>query len=370
MTLNKYIQISSPLGPVPPVATILWANVATLSTVYTVSGDTATTYDEYNVVVTEKRYLDEKAYTFSTTVVNEMCDGSLERNCSNNRMLPYYENGLSAELEYGVQLLNENYFLINTASCCVGNRLDIQCHHNEFREEIRFVTLGKGCFDNIFDRTHIVTLGSGCSNNYIGSYSYNIIFGDNCAHNSISNDNSGHDLVFGNNCEYVDFQSSAKFHNGIIQNNTKYVRLNHSSSGWVKNFKVLSGTAGTSNTRLIVTFDPSKDYTQVAGLDSNGELQIFVPADLASQGEPLYIDCNYNVADSEPSFNTQQKAQLLQAFRDGNLGRVICVYKEEGIRNKYFKVVSWESDTVSLTINGANTGGTSTIKRWYVTINL
>ena len=86
---------------------------------------------------------------------------------------------------------------------------------------------------------------------------------------------------------------------------------------------------------------------------------------------PTYVDCGWSEADSEPTFNDEQKAALLQEYNNGNLTNVVCRYHNEDIdAYKYFKIVAWEYTTIALTITGANTGGSTTVKRWSVSINL
>lgn len=86
---------------------------------------------------------------------------------------------------------------------------------------------------------------------------------------------------------------------------------------------------------------------------------------------PTYVDCGWSEADSEPTFNNEQKAALLQEYNNGNLANVVCrYYHEDAGAFKYFKIVAWETSGVSLKVIGANTGGTTTVKRWEVTIAL
>ena len=49
----------------------------------------------------------------------------------------------------------------------------------------------------------------------------------------------------------------------------------------VKNVQVLNGVAGTSSSKLTLTFAANKTYTQVAAMTSAGVLKIYVPGDLA-----------------------------------------------------------------------------------------
>lgn len=116
----------------------------------------------------------------------------------------------------------------------------------------------------------------------------------------------------------------------------------------------------------------SKIAGQGNQVDSGGKLAEILNeiVDMASQGESIYISCGYDKAEAEPTFDDAQKALLLQAYQEGNLARVICVNKNEDYQvNRYFKVVSWEDSAIQLSINGANIGGTTTVKRWQVVIS-
>ena len=116
----------------------------------------------------------------------------------------------------------------------------------------------------------------------------------------------------------------------------------------------------------------SKIAGQGNQVDSGGKLAEILNeiVDMASQGESIYISCGYDEVEAEPTFDDAQKALLLQAYQEGNLARVICVNKNEVSQvNRYFKVVSWEDSAIQLSINGANIGGTTTVKRWQVVIS-
>ena len=54
-----------------------------------------------------------------------------------------------------------------------------------------------------------------------------------------------------------------------------------SASGTVQYAQVLNGTRGSdSSNKLQINFATGKNYTQVAGKNSSGELKIWVPADM------------------------------------------------------------------------------------------
>jgi len=59
----------------------------------------------------------------------------------------------------------------------------------------------------------------------------------------------------------------------------RYVSIG-STSGTVQYAQVLNGTCGSSSSNMLqIDFATGKNYTQVAGKNSSGELKIWVPAD-------------------------------------------------------------------------------------------
>jgi hypothetical protein len=59
------------------------------------------------------------------------------------------------------------------------------------------------------------------------------------------------------------------------------VQYTQITTGNVKNAQVLNGVAGTSSSKLTLTFAANKTYTQVAAKTSANALKIYVPGDLA-----------------------------------------------------------------------------------------
>ena len=56
-----------------------------------------------------------------------------------------------------------------------------------------------------------------------------------------------------------------------------------SASGTVQYAQVLNGTCGSSSSNMLqIDFAVGKNYTQVAGKNSSGELKIWVPADIVA----------------------------------------------------------------------------------------
>jgi hypothetical protein len=90
---------------------------------------------------------------------------------------------------------------------------------------------------------------------------------------------------------------------------------------------------------------------------------------LAGMAAPTYVDCGWSDLEEEPTFSSEQKAALLQEYNKGNLANVVCRYQDTELNTgKYFKIVAWEDTAANLVIIGANNGGTTTVKRWTVSI--
>jgi hypothetical protein len=131
-------------------------------------------------------------------------------------------------------------------------------------------TFGNGCDNN--------TYGNDCDGNTFGNSCWDNTFGNGCYRNTFGN--GCNDNTYGNDCQYITFGNNII--NGTVQNGVKYVKVNGSSnsSSPIKNFVILSGTCGQSADKpLVINFEPNKNATQYAGLNSQGELVIWCPAD-------------------------------------------------------------------------------------------
>ena len=88
---------------------------------------------------------------------------------------------------------------------------------------------------------------------------------------------------FGQSCNNITFAIS--LHNITFEDNVAYLSIlfsgivGTSKSGLIDNYRILQGTAGNSSKSLEVKLGSSNLYTQNIGLDSNGTLKYWVPAD-------------------------------------------------------------------------------------------
>lgn len=149
---------------------------------------------------------------------------------------------------------------------CSLNTFNNNCSLNSFGNGCQYNLLGELCFYNSFGNNSTGNLlGYGCANNSFGKQCNGNSFGNNCEHNS-----------FGNGCKYNDIFDSAEYI--TVFEGVQYVSIDILS---VLNAQVLNGTSGSDpSNKLHINFVAGKSYTQVAGLDSQGNLKIWNPADL------------------------------------------------------------------------------------------
>ena len=184
---------------------------------------------------------------------------------------------------------------------CSENTFGNNCHYNMFGNNCNENTLGNGCSANSFGgycsgntfENHCSgnTLGNNCNENTLGS-NCDITFGNECYKNSFGNDcmitlgNYCHYNTFGNDCFYNTFGNYFKYN--TLGNGVKNIAI---PTDRIYHTQILNGTQGTSSTnRLTIAFTPETEYSQFAGLKSDGVLKIWVEADDPHDG----IDCgNY-----------------------------------------------------------------------------
>ena len=142
---------------------------------------------------------------------------------------------------------------------CDNNSFGNSCYYNSFGTECWNNSFGNSCFKNSF--------GNGCDGNSFGNYCYDNSFGNNCRYNS-----------FGNGCQYNNILDNVQYITAF--EGVRYVSIG-STSGTVQYAQVLNGTCGSSSSNMLqIDFATGKNYTQVAGKNSSGQLKIWVPADM------------------------------------------------------------------------------------------
>ena len=171
---------------------------------------------------------------------------------------------------------------------CYRNSFGNDCWYNSFGNECYSNSFGNSCggnsFGNYFYRN---SFGTDCCYNSFGNYCYYNSFGNDCWYNSFGNE--CYSNSFGNDCDNNSFGNGCN--NNDILDNVRYITVFEgvqyvsigSTSGYVQYAQVLNGTSGSgSSSKLKIDFAVGKNYTQVAGKNSSGELKIWVPADIVA----------------------------------------------------------------------------------------
>ena len=169
-------------------------------------------------------------------------------------------------------------------NCFQNNTLGIDCNYNTFGNSCQSNTFGCYCdnnkLGNSFDNNK---LGDSCNYNIFGNDCANNMFGNSCAYNTFGNNFRNNNLgnrcncnIFGNNCTYNRFLND--FNYNTLGNEVQYINVPGQS---VYRTNILNGTKGTSDSnRLIINFASDEVCSQFAGFDSDGELQVWVEANL------------------------------------------------------------------------------------------
>ena len=185
------------------------------------------------------------AFTFSSDASGgEQEDYSLgQHNVYGNTFKPNSDGTLPNNVMYG----EYNYF----------NRFGVDCYWN---------TLGNGCSRNSW--------GNSCNSNSWGNNCQNNSWGNGCYYNSWGNDCFSNS--WGNNCGSNSWGNEVTY--CTVFDGVQYTQI---TTAKVKYAQVLNGVAGTSNSKLTLTFVANKNYTQVACKNSSNALKIYIPGDLA-----------------------------------------------------------------------------------------
>ena len=154
------------------------------------------------------------------------------------------------------------------------------CSYMTFGNNNRYLTFGNGC--------NGMTFGNGCSDMTFGNDNYSLTFGNN-----------NHDMTFGNYCYWMTFGNDCwrltfgngcwcltfgnNVHNGTVLDGVSNLEIlgAENSNEAVQNFVILTGTSPSDNKKAVVPFEKGKSYTQMAGINSAGNLAVWIPADVA-----------------------------------------------------------------------------------------
>lgn len=88
-------------------------------------------------------------------------------------------------------------------------------------------------------------------------------------------------MTFGNYCGGITFGNNV--HNGTVFDGVLNLEIlgAEDSAKAVQNFVILTGTYPSGNNKAVVPFEKGKSYTQMAGINSAGNLAVWIPADVA-----------------------------------------------------------------------------------------
>lgn len=202
------------------------------------------------------------AYTFSSdSAGGEQTDYSLadEHLVFGNVFRPYVD-GLPNNVMFGANNYN-NSFGLN----CSYNSLGSNCYCNSFGDECYYNSCGDSNRNNSYSNV--------CNMNSCGSDHYGNSWGYNCCWNSLGNDcNCNSWGCYCNNNSWGNYVTQS-----TLFGNVSYTQITTQN---VKNVQVMNGVAGTSSSKLTLTFAANKTYTQVAAMTTAGQLKIWNPADL------------------------------------------------------------------------------------------
>ena len=153
---------------------------------------------------------------------------------------------------------------------CYSNSFGNSCYENSFGNDSYRNSFGNGCEGNSF--------GNYCSGNTCGNYFQYNSFGNECYSNSFGN--YFYRNSFGNGCQYNNILDNVQYITAF--EGVRYVSIG-STNGTVQYAQVLNGTCGSSSSNMLqIDFAVGKNYTQIAGKNSAGELKIWVPADMVA----------------------------------------------------------------------------------------
>ena len=203
------------------------------------------------------------AFTFSSDASGgEQEDYSLgQHNVYGNTFKPNSDGTLPNNVMYG----EYNYFN-RFGVDCYWNTLGNGCSRNSWGNSCSRNSWGNDCFSNSWGNDcDFNSWGNGCYYNSWGNFCSSNSWGNNCGSNS-----------WGNNCQNNSWGNEVTY--CTVFDGVQYTQI---TTAKVKYAQVLNGVAGTSNSKLTLTFVANKNYTQVACKNSSNALKIYIPGDLA-----------------------------------------------------------------------------------------
>ena len=213
--------------------------------------------------------------------------------CSNNKIDERRDSSSSNPQK---ALLNSNVFLNvysqNGGFTCRSNTICFGSYSNTFGSDVYNVNIGSGVRSvnigsgvggvNIGSNVSSVDIGSDVSSVNIGSGSENLNIGSGAngvnIGSSSKNLNIGsgvYNVNIGSNVGYVNIGSN--FQNITLLNGVKNCEIREAQGATVKNCLILSGDYMTKGDIQTIEFVPESNVTQVATLDGDNNVVIYVP---------------------------------------------------------------------------------------------
>ena len=172
------------------------------------------------------------------------------------------------------------------------------CNNLTFGNNNYSLTFGNDCSDMTFgNNNHDMTFGNSCGSLTFGNNNHDMTFGNYCYWMTFGNGCNG--MTFGNGCWYLTFGNDCwrltfgnnnysltfgnNVHNGTVLDGVSNLEIlgAENSNEAVQNFVILTGTSPSDNKKAVVPFEKGKSYTQMAGINSAGNLAVWIPADVA-----------------------------------------------------------------------------------------
>ena len=188
---------------------------------------------------------------------NNCYSNSFGNNCASNSFgTDCYSNSFGTDCTFNS--FGNNYESNSFGNNCYSNSFGNNCVSNSFGNNCYSNSFGNNCYGNSFGNScYSNSFGNNCYYNSFGEYYNNNTFGNYCTSNS-----------FGNNC-YSNSFGNRCYKISILTQDTKYTH-------------VLSGTNDGKSTTLTIPFEANVSYSQYAGTDSSGNLNIWIPSELES----------------------------------------------------------------------------------------
>lgn len=197
--------------------------------------------------------------------------------CSNNSFSTYCFNntfGASSQNNTFGNGCTSNTF----GNSCSGNTFGNSCVSNTFGNSCQMNTFGNNCFGNTFgNNCGPNTFGNYCSNNTFGNNCQSNTFGNNCGVNTFGND--CYSNTFGNSCGVfqVEYVQNCTVFDGVVG-----VAITGTQSSYVQYCQILNGQYGGKSGPISIPFVAGTTITQVACMDSSGNVIIYKPCELAA----------------------------------------------------------------------------------------